>query len=544
MSTDLQIYSVTNSYQAKRRRANSVPVGYKSSVASDIGDHFNAARTRNASTSNALNESDVPDDNPARSTIQPPEQVHNATIPHWQRELAKSRVGRHSRASSIVSTRTRLTVQSEDARSVELEAGGQSFRISRDGSAITNTTAPPPYPGPPLDQLDEESDEEDLSMRESLDTVREDSTPVSTPATRSLQSLPVRTHLPTTNGDNESTTELTRRTSPFELPRRFRQVLNTWYGSPTPAETIRTPSISTTAKSLRRTQSDSSSLANFRPWDSTSPDTDGNDTNDSTDDDDDEEQQGPTEITPTSKSTHSHKHKHKHKQPHLVPPALPPRRSPHNQNSSSLDPTDESTAELSAHYTHIIRTLDRTHRTRLHDRDEQLARLRELLNEKDIVYRQQLRDRDHTIESLQAQLNQRDRMINEVKTRMYEVEEAVESRIERARNEVEDVWEGRWKEFEAVLRERLGGGDVNVLRDGGGKGMGGFVNMNRNENERDLVIQNHDDDLDDFNPSGRHEINNKSEKDEHEHESLARVWTSYVQPKQAATRTVRGERDR
>lgn len=127
---------------------------------------------------------------------------------------------------------------------------------------------------------------------------------------------------------------------------------------------------------------------------------------------------------------------------------------------------------------------------------------------------------------------------------MYEVEEAVESRIERARNEVEDVWEGRWKEFEAVLRERLGGGDVNVLRDGGGKGMGGFVNMNRNENERDLVIQNHDDDLDDFNPSGRHEINNKSEKDEHEHESLARVWTSYVQPKQAATRTVRGERDR
>lgn len=58
-------------------------------------------------------------------------------------------------------------------------------------------------------------------------------------------------------------------------------------------------------------------------------------------------------------------------------------------------------------------------------------------------------------------------MINEVKTRMYEVEEDVERRIEKARNEVEDMWERRWKEFEGVLRGGLGGGGSGRNEEGG-----------------------------------------------------------------------------
>lgn len=38
-----------------------------------------------------------------------------------------------------------------------------------------------------------------------------------------------------------------------------------------------------------------------------------------------------------------------------------------------------------------------------------------------------------------------------------EVEEEVEARLEKARNEVEDVWEKRWKEYEALLRRKMTG---------------------------------------------------------------------------------------
>lgn len=104
----------------------------------------------------------------------------------------------------------------------------------------------------------------------------------------------------------------------------------------------------------------------------------------------------------------------------------------------------------------MIRAIDRDYRQRLHERETELTRLRELVNEKDIVYRQQMRDRDHIIEALKDQLRDRDAMINEVKTRAYEMDEAVEQRIEKARNDVEDMWERRWKDYERLLMERVG----------------------------------------------------------------------------------------
>ena len=128
------------------------------------------------------------------------ETQQNTPIPQWQRELASSQAGRQSRASSIISTRTRLTVQSDDARSVEIQAGGHSFRISRDGSRVTDVSAPPPYPGPPLDQLAEESDEEALSVRSPSnddegepEEVLQATTPQVVPTTFSL---PLRIHMP------------------------------------------------------------------------------------------------------------------------------------------------------------------------------------------------------------------------------------------------------------------------------------------------------------------------------------------------------------
>jgi len=101
----------------------------------------------------------------------------------------------------------------------------------------------------------------------------------------------------------------------------------------------------------------------------------------------------------------------------------------------------DSENDVSNHYTRMIRFIDRDHRRALHARDKEMAELRERLNEKDIVYRQELRARDFLIEDL--------------KKRLEHMEETTETEIERARNQVEDTWESRWKDRDFHLRERM-----------------------------------------------------------------------------------------
>ena len=77
----------------------------------------------------------------------------NAELPTWEREVSVSLATRPSRASSLISTRTRFstTTFQEDAKSIDLSISGQHFRISRDGSKVTtiNQESLPPYPFSP-----------------------------------------------------------------------------------------------------------------------------------------------------------------------------------------------------------------------------------------------------------------------------------------------------------------------------------------------------------------------------------------------------------
>lgn len=104
-------------------------------------------------------------------------------------------------------------------------------------------------------------------------------------------------------------------------------------------------------------------------------------------------------------------------------------------------PPMDTENDISIHYTRLIRTIDRDHRRALHQRDKELAEMRDRLNELDQVYRKELRARDFTIDDLRQ--------------RLAFLEEDVERRVERARHEVEDQWEARWKDRDRHLLDRM-----------------------------------------------------------------------------------------
>ena len=417
-----------------RHRSNSVPTERQSRIATDIHNHFNEVRR---SQEVNLGEDSHYSQPPTSGEIGKSEAVDAALpqtqglpVPAWQRELAASRVGRQSRASSIISCRTRLTVQSDDARSVEIEAGGQSFRISRDGSRVTNTSAPPPYPGPPLEEVTEESDEDDsvVLSRQSADTIHDESSVSEIQAESAEPDLPIRTHIPLMTA--ELSHDTIRWQGGFELPQKLRSLLPVrWYSATNSQPTVSQISQSSRINTdLQRTQSDQSSLATGTPAD-----------------------HEPKAVRMETISQEGQS---------MSSPFLDAERRmqdlPWPLALSALDraSSDESATEATC-YHRIMREMDRTHRKRLHERDSALATFRSLLNDQDAIYRQQLRERDHAIEALQEQLRHRDKMINDLKTWNYEAEEAVQERLEKARNEVEDVWESRWKEYEVILVDRV-----------------------------------------------------------------------------------------
>ncbi|OJD10709.1 hypothetical protein AJ78_08355 [Emergomyces pasteurianus Ep9510] len=104
-------------------------------------------------------------------------------------------------------------------------------------------------------------------------------------------------------------------------------------------------------------------------------------------------------------------------------------------------PPMEDENDVSIHYTRLIRSIDRDHRKALHARDMELAGMRVRLNEIDQVYRQELKSRDFTIDDMRKRLDN--------------VQELMTGSIERAKNEVEDMWESRWKDRDQHLMERM-----------------------------------------------------------------------------------------
>lgn len=380
------------------------------------------------------------------------------SIPPWIRELDNSRAARHSRASSIVSTRTKFstfTLQ-EDARSIDLELGGQYFRINRDGSRIT-ADDPPPYTGPAatsrfrnelaagdpsVNQL--EGDDEDhegsgpedgtVTPRSSFTAIHVDSAVAAAHAAE-VPELAAR-RLSFEAGDDfiSITTQAEHRATPV-LPGD---------STPTTQPTLNSPSIRRgTRKRLRAliTSTETPNVVNLpRRHQSAGPVLSKGSGSRAT--------RSPNYIGRNANGIF----------PPLTRPVTSWTASLPGLDSGSMDPLggrdDERPFEdsqtplsmdtendISLHYARMMRKLDYDHRKALHLKDKELAESRERLHEKDTVLRQQLRAKDF--------------LIDDLRTRLGNLEENVEAMLERARHEVEDLWESRWKDRDFHLRERM-----------------------------------------------------------------------------------------
>lgn len=380
-----------------------------------------------------------------------------------------------------------MTVQSDDARSVEIHAGGQTYRISRDGAIVSNVTAPPPYPGPPLEGVTEEGDDEVVEAIprpsiDSTDTVTSVQThreeilaSVTRQRDQSLEGLvedlqrelersrqqvlelsrsrsmdvgsshaaivqdfnghnvdlvdmPIRTHQSESMSTEVYSSNSQRTMTGMESLQRLKSMISLkWYGSE--AGTMR-HLVDEQATILRRTQSESSSLGHVRL---------------------------PNHEAEKNTTT-----------PHLNSRSC----LDLEQRLREADISAENAVDLSIenevdrarsiavssatqHYQQLMRDLDRRHRKALHERDVELAKYRELLDNQDKVYRQQLRERDFTIDGLKQQVSLGQDHSEGLWKQYLGLEETLEAKLEKARNEVEDIWEKRWKEYELLLTSKL-----------------------------------------------------------------------------------------
>lgn len=420
--------------------------------------------------------------------------VQTPSLPPWVRELNNSRVTRHSRASSIVSTRTKFstTTLQDDARSIDISVGGQHFRISRDGSRIT-ADPPPPYTGP-SERFPFRTDLEDLPGTDVLDgpymsrlTAEEDNEDDGASTPRSMFAV--------LGGFDESLAHMEMPPAPPMRPGQLRErsssaplassapaddahgdaaraVLNEdededdVHATPahadrgTDASTVldgsgMTPPSSLIARIdpvrlLRLTVSRDNSRegtpqpqavrgeiagsSNVLPQMSsvTAPDEqDGNTVSPSSISADGTILHSTEAELTTSVSSAASKAVESDLQDGVL--------SGDEENDTPLSMDDEN--DISLHYARMMRKLDYRHRKTLHLKDKGMAELREKLHEKDIVLRQQLRAKDF--------------MIDDLKKRLANLEESMEAKLESARNQVEDLWEGRWKERNAQLLDRI-----------------------------------------------------------------------------------------
>ena len=390
-------------------------------------------------------------------------------VPPWMRDTASTAsTTRQSRASSIVSTLTRFTTASiDDARSIDIRVGGQNFRIARDASKITSD-APPPYTA-----------DEAVTRSHVLDEVRPRTAPIHTPSSESGSDgparLPARPLLSTTLGANildpsevdipspvedANTTPPSTPRSSTRAPERhderntgpaqhdlsghvsgvgrqgtlMRSLTVRPYKSSRPNERADLPLLSTTSNALEMEGIRSSST------------------------------QFETRQYMSAKDLSFSHPKYRSQEPHSPDyigrhaDGIFPSRSVSQvrlrsdsgyseeedgfQEGISTETSSMDTEnDISLHYAKMMRFVDKEHRRALHVRDKQMEELRIRMSNMDTVYRQQLRGRDFIIEDL--------------KKRLAHVEDSMEAKLEQARNEVEDLWEKRWKDRDFHLRERM-----------------------------------------------------------------------------------------
>lgn len=467
-----------------------------------------------------------------------------AEIPFWAREVAASLTRRPSRASSLVSTRTRIstTTLQDDARSIDLNIAGQHFRISRDGSRVTSANIRdtlPPYwstsgrtvtggdrlqpqtssdwgeesettivpaeeitdlPSPPgyqdstissassLDDIvpsltDSEipdyaimgqyardsvvpAHQESITNTQMLGTTNElnrnpsykngeeTMTVAKTASARQRRTVSQNDVLETANRTTQrkSIDHPLRRRNGIRLPALVTSLSeNSIQGEDSPMTAI------SSSPRSRFTRSAGPVLASHNRATSTpqSPVFYG---------------RAATGVFPTSQALktadrllwaktvilkfwRSHRQREGQDAPRtpiprrseavteIVEPPTPVAAVPEEWAEQHLPRAMDSVNDISDHYTRMIRFIDRDHRRVLHARDKDMEELRERLHEKDIVYRQELRARDFLIEDL--------------KKRLSHLEQSMEVKLERARHEVENTWESRWKDRDFHLMDRM-----------------------------------------------------------------------------------------
>ena len=452
----------------------------------------------------------------------------NTGLPTWASEVAASLSTRPSRASSLISTRTRFstTTFQDDAKSIDLSISGQHFRISRDGSKVTSVNrgeSLPPYPfGSVHDSADQdrltyshvsvspysEVDITTLPVEDSVEShvpsPNESNVEISTAYFDHAQPGPSKAgfafpalspetpdHAASLDHDVSSGTGVmsdktnTLNNMAVRIQRAWRNYVQ--YRSPSPKLGEPTSSLTRTTKQLLMGSQDRSTestnampgqrapvspqlgrsnalsvpvpkkAVSFLDKDLPIPDVD----HESLVATSSRSQNSRLTRIGSSRLPSTNKISSKTFFPGADGPwettgPLSLRDWYAGENTKPFQDTDgpsetptvihppedmDSENNVSNHYTRLIRFIDRDHRRALHARDKEMAELRERLNEKDIVYRQELRARDFLIEDL--------------KKRLDHLEETTETEIERARNQVEDLWESRWKDRDFHLRERM-----------------------------------------------------------------------------------------
>lgn len=108
--------------------------------------------------------------------------------------------------------------------------------------------------------------------------------------------------------------------------------------------------------------------------------------------------------------------------------------SPHYSEAGVSENYSPSTADtdnaLLAHYQQIVSTVDQNYQ-------QQLADMRQRINDIDQAYRKEFRARDREVEKTRE----------EAATREDQMLEKQQVAVDKARNQVEDIWETRWRDI-------------------------------------------------------------------------------------------------
>lgn len=362
---------------------------------------------------------------------------------------------RPSSASSIVSTRTGLTVETlqeetRSIRSIDLLLGGRLFHINRDGSRISvlEQNDLPPY-SPPLHQHSLEDAKPTESTRHSvggLSLPLRATDHISESVDNSEGHLVTRSPSFNPGPDRISVISKRRSASQGNIPEGAYSL-----NSPLRRRNgVRLPKILTSIPHLDDTASmDIVSADNgtddARVTRSAGPLMGGNGTHSRSPSYFGAHATGdfPTRLCPVrplgSPSSHQRSSGHANMQQSSIPHS--PTEFHQHFADGSTSPTVDSENDINIHYSRLIRSLDQILRRALNPHDKELAVMRERLLELDQVYRKELKSRDFIIDDLQK--------------RLQHVEEQLQSRIDTLQSELEEQWESRWRQRDQHYMERM-----------------------------------------------------------------------------------------